>query len=58
MGQQEGGFSEAGERAGEREDAFKFDEEDHDQKIEVQVKKKVSKQEEKTKVNMAGEPKE
>ena len=30
----------------------------HDQKIEVQVKKKVSKQVEKTKVKKAGEPKE
>ena len=30
----------------------------HDQKIEVLVKKKVSKQDEKTKVKKAGEPKE
>ena len=30
----------------------------HDQKIEVQVKKKVSKQDEKTKVKKAGEPNE
>ena len=30
----------------------------HDQKIEVQVKKKMSKQDEKTKVKKAGEPKE
>ena len=67
MGQQEGGFLEATERAGEstgsiRPEVNKLEEEDafkiHDQKIEVQKKMKVSKQDEKTKVKKAGEPNE
>ena len=72
VGQQEGGFLAAGERAGEstwihkwewrltslrRKTLSSLTKKTHDQKIEVQVKKKVSKQDEKTKVKKAGEPK-
>ena len=42
----------------EEEDAFKFDEEDPRPEDRSAVKKKVSKQDEKTKVMKAGEPME